>query len=64
MELALPGYIMSSALQYNSSITFHGIFMIFFMIMPLLMGGMGNILLPILLRCSDMIFPRMNGLSL
>jgi heme/copper-type cytochrome/quinol oxidase subunit 1 len=38
--------------------------MIFFMIMPILMGGMGNILLPLLMRTNDMIFPRMNGLSL
>jgi heme/copper-type cytochrome/quinol oxidase subunit 1 len=64
MELSLPGYVMLSSLQYNSSITFHGIFMIFFMIMPILMGGMGNILLPLLMRTNDMIFPRMNGLSL
>jgi heme/copper-type cytochrome/quinol oxidase subunit 1 len=30
LELALPGFIISSSLQYNSCITFHGIFMIFF----------------------------------
>jgi len=64
LELSLPGYVFVSSLQYNSSMTFHGIMMIFFMIMPILMGGMGNILLPILLRCPDMIFPRLNGLSL
>ena len=32
LELALPGFILCSSLQYNSNITFHGIFMIFFMI--------------------------------
>jgi len=64
LELALPGFILCSSLQYNSNITFHGIFMIFFMIMPILIGGFGNILLPLMLCSSDMIFPRLNALSL
>ena len=64
LELVLPGFILCSSLQYNSIITFHGIFMIFFMIMPILIGGFGNILLPLMLCSSDMIFPRLNALSL
>ena len=64
LELSLPGFIICSALQYNSIITFHGLLMIFFMIMPLLIGGFGNLLLPIMLCSSDMIFPRLNALSL
>jgi heme/copper-type cytochrome/quinol oxidase subunit 1 len=64
LELALPGFIICSSLQYNSCITFHGILMIFFMIMPILIGGFGNILLPLLLCCCEMIFIRLNALSL
>lgn len=64
MELGLPGLIICSSVQYTSLITFHGIFMIFFMIMPLLIGGFGNILIPLMLSSSDMIFPRSNALSL
>jgi len=64
VELALPGFILCSCLQYNSCITFHGILMIFFMIMPLLIGGFGNLLIPVMLCSSDMIFPRLNALSL
>ena len=64
MELSLPGMILCSSVQYNSVITFHGIFMIFFMIMPILIGGFGNVLIPLMLSSSDMIFPRLNALSL
>jgi len=64
VELALPGFLIRSPLQYNSCITFHGIFMIFFMIMPILIGGFGNVLIPLMLCSSDMIFPRLNALSL
>ena len=48
----------------TSSITFHGIFMTLFMTMPLLIGGFGNILIPLMPSSSDMIFPRLNALSL
>ena len=42
LELALPGFIPCPPLQYNSNITFHGIFMTSSMIMPILIGGFGN----------------------
>jgi hypothetical protein len=64
LELSLPAYVLTSALQYNSNITFHGLLMIFFMIMPILIGGFGNLLVPVLIGASDMIFPRLNALSL
>ena len=58
------GYIITSAQQYALIITFHGLFMIFFSIMPILIGGFGNILLPIMLGSSDLIFPRLNACSI
>jgi len=63
LELALPGFLICSSLQYNTRITFHGLFMISFMIMPILIGGFSNILLPLLLCSSDMLFPRVNAIS-
>ena len=44
LELSLPGFLICSSLQYNSNITFHGLFMTSFMIMPILIGGFGNII--------------------
>ena len=64
LELGLPGFIICSSFTYNSCISFHGIIMIFFMIMPLLIGGFGNLLIPFIIGSSDMVFPRLNGLSM
>lgn len=64
LELALPGFILCSSMNYNNCITFHGLFMIFFMIMPLLIGGFGNLLIPLIICSEDMLFPRLNALSL
>ncbi len=35
VELSLPGYLICSSIHYNSVLTFHGLYMIFFMIMPI-----------------------------
>jgi cytochrome c oxidase subunit 1 len=37
--------------------------MIFFLVMPALFGGFGNIFLPILIGAPDMSFPRLNNVS-
>jgi len=63
LEFAIPGYVLFSVVQYNSIITIHGLLMIFYMIMPILIGGFGNVLFPLMINSSDMIFPRMNLLS-
>jgi len=63
LELALPGHIPSPNLQHNPCITFHGILTISLMIMPLLIGGFGNLPIPSMTSPTDMIFPRPNALS-
>ncbi|MBI4421797.1 MAG: cbb3-type cytochrome c oxidase subunit I, partial [Gemmatimonadetes bacterium] len=48
---------------YNSLVTMHGTIMVFFAIMPLLVGVFGNFLIPLKLGAPDMAFPRINMAS-
>merc|ERR1711966_449693 len=50
--------------SYNLSVTLHGLIMIFFVIMPVLYGGLANYLLPIYVLSPEVSFPRINCLSL
>jgi len=48
---------------YTSLVTMHGTFMVFFAIMPLLVGVFGNYLIPLKIGAHDMAFPRLNMAS-
>ena len=48
---------------YMTIFTMHGLIMIFFAITPILIGAMGNFLIPLQIGARDMAFPWLNALS-
>jgi cytochrome c oxidase subunit 1 len=64
LQLSHPGmHIIKDGQQWNVLVTAHGLIMVFFVVMPALIGGFGNWFIPLLIGAPDMAFPRMNNLS-
>ncbi|MFP6659900.1 MAG: cbb3-type cytochrome c oxidase subunit I [Myxococcota bacterium] len=68
MQLAFPGmdipfFGVVSPGEYNSLITNHGTIMIFWVAMPIILAAFGNLVIPLMIGCDDMVFPKINRLS-
>ncbi len=61
-ETMAPGGVILPE-YYIQLVTMHGTFMVFFAIMPLLVGVFANFLIPLKIGAHDMAFPRINMAS-
>src|SRR5262249_16919812 len=58
--ISVPGFGVVSPADYNALVTNHGTIMIFWVAMPVLLAAFGNLLIPLMLGCDDMVFPKIN----
>ncbi|GAC1427533.1 MAG: cytochrome c oxidase subunit I [Chloroflexota bacterium] len=60
VNLAQPGSKFLSQTTYNEYYSMHGSMMVWMFAIPIVVGGFGNFLMPIMIGAGDVAFPRLN----
>jgi cytochrome c oxidase subunit I len=64
LQIGFPGSVgFITPEAYYQMITMHGMIMVIYLLTALLLGGFGNLLIPLMLGARDMVFPFVNMLS-
>lgn len=62
LELGSCDSIILNDQVFNSLVTSHAFIIIFFIVIPFIIGGFGNFLVPLILGAPDMAYPRINNI--
>src|SRR3954469_3903314 len=63
IELLTPQGDLMQAETYNKVFTMHGVYMVFFFLIPSTPATLGNFLIPLMIGARDVAFPRLNLMS-